>query len=126
MRRFGIAVATIFACIPATVSAGTMWCAAYIGEISIFPDSGVVTVQFGDIGHLDICNINSNHLSSRGDITPEVCKVMISQALTAKSSGKQILIAVDFGVSAAPVCASGVIGSWATPNPYPYYWAVHP
>ena len=111
--------------IAAPSQALTMPCAAQIGQIAILPN-GTVSVQYGDMGYFFLCNLNTNHSTSVGMITPETCKGMLSITMTAKATGAQIYMSVDFGASPIPGCVPGALGSWAVPNPFPYYWSIYP
>lgn len=108
----------------ASAHSATLTCTAKVDKVAITA-GGQVYPQFHDMGSPQICNINSNTgLPGGGTLTMETCKVLISMLLSAKLTGKSIVMVMDFGTAPVPACNAIPGFSYAVPSPYPAWMEI--
>lgn len=98
--------------ISANSHAANFSCGGKINSIALNPTSGTLQVNAGHGVHY-LCKI---HTEFNG-VHPEICKAWYSMFLTAQASDRKIEQYYNDG--SGTTCST--LGSWAVPNPMPYY-----
>lgn len=89
IRLAGAIVAFLAVVIPQAAQAGTVICTARVQQIGLAAD-GAVFPSLEGLGWPLLCNLNVNLATSRGQISPEQCKAILSNLMTAKATGKTV------------------------------------
>ena len=92
-------------------SFATATCVGNVQTLAIGPQSGWLQVSIG-YGVQYLCGISQTY----NGVDPQNCRAWYAMFLTAKSTGKKVLMNFDTNVPC------NQIGNWSVPNPIPY-WA---
>jgi type 1 fimbria pilin len=116
-------VAALTAIVPfmmTSAQAGVADCNATVASISVSP-GGTVTVLLPGFGYAYMCNVNTPHPTSTGNISVDICKIWVAQFMNAAAQGKRFQFIIDYGAQPAPNCSAISGWNWAIPNPFPYW-----
>lgn len=115
-----IGAAAVLVAFPLQAQAEVVNCAMKVDWTAVDP-AGQVLVSFTKHGVAVLCDVNGPAQTSRGAISPEVCKSWLAGLMTARARQSDVLLWWDYP-GAAPQC-SGISYGWEKPNPYPYFMA---
>lgn len=99
---------------PIIVTAASYSCTGNVDTIALAPNGGMLQVNTGHGVHY-LCKLQVEH----NGVHPDVCKAWYAMFLSAQASGRKITQLYDPDAGIAQNCAE--LGSWVTPNPFPYY-----
>ena len=119
-RWYAIVAASLACAMSMPAQADVVVCTAKIDGVAITPD-GSVFINWRGIGWPLMCNLNTTTATNSGPVSPTVCQGMLSQYITAKTSGQNYTMYIDYATATAPACNALANFSWQVPAVYPYH-----
>ncbi len=104
--------------------AGTIACNVKIASVGVTPNGTVIPAMEG-VGWPYMCNLEIDHTTSAGTISPETCQGWLSMFVTASATQQSIIFYLDYGAAPAPAdCQSITNFSWQVPGVFPYFFTL--
>ncbi|MFL0803277.1 MAG: hypothetical protein K6L81_06140 [Agarilytica sp.] len=92
--------------------AETFSCSGKVKNVAIGPTTAILQVNSGYGMHY-LCSFKE----VKNGVDPETCKAWYSMFLAAQASKREV--SQSYSTSSGETCAS--LGSWVTPDPFPYF-----